>query len=140
MCRRVRPGAAVCRGLWTRRGRDLETLPQVMPHIEAEQLRPSLSSSRYWMAPRMGSLSVAWCCRAVFDRRGAAGSQSDEVGDLVDVTTLAVALIGVGGTLGGTLGGALLSRPIPKRSVSVPHPSECHQLRDPAAEGRNGQR
>jgi hypothetical protein len=34
----------------------------------------------------------------------------DELGDLVDVTTLAVALIGVGGTLGGTLGGAVLSQ------------------------------
>ncbi|MFI0808008.1 hypothetical protein [Streptomyces echinatus] len=34
----------------------------------------------------------------------------DELGDLVDVTTLAVALISVGGTLGGTLGGALLSQ------------------------------
>lgn len=34
----------------------------------------------------------------------------DELGDLVDVTTLAVALISVGGTLGGTLGGAVLSR------------------------------
>ncbi|MEU6604317.1 hypothetical protein ABZ922_04450 [Streptomyces shenzhenensis] len=32
------------------------------------------------------------------------------VGDLVDVTTLAVALISVGGTLGGTLGGAVLGR------------------------------
>ncbi|MER6185436.1 hypothetical protein [Streptomyces sp. NPDC001652] len=34
----------------------------------------------------------------------------DELGDLVDVTTLAVALISVGGTLGGTLGGAVLSQ------------------------------
>ncbi|MFJ8790282.1 hypothetical protein [Streptomyces sp. NPDC102462] len=34
----------------------------------------------------------------------------DGVGKLVDVTTLAVALISVGGTLGGTLGGAVLSR------------------------------
>jgi hypothetical protein len=34
----------------------------------------------------------------------------DELGHLVDVTTLAVALISVGGTLGGTLGGAVLSR------------------------------
>ncbi|MEV4192571.1 hypothetical protein [Streptomyces toxytricini] len=34
----------------------------------------------------------------------------DELGDLVDVTTLAVAVIGVGGTLGGTLGGAVLNR------------------------------
>ncbi|MEU1407213.1 hypothetical protein ABZ471_33540 [Streptomyces sp. NPDC005728] len=34
----------------------------------------------------------------------------DELGDLVDVTTLAVALIGVGGTLSGTLGGAVLSQ------------------------------
>jgi hypothetical protein len=32
------------------------------------------------------------------------------LGDLVDVTTLAVALISVGGTLGGTLGGAVLSQ------------------------------
>ncbi|MFD7485337.1 hypothetical protein [Streptomyces mirabilis] len=32
------------------------------------------------------------------------------VGDLVDVTTLAVALISVAGTLGGTLGGAVLSQ------------------------------
>ncbi|MGJ5753363.1 hypothetical protein [Streptomyces puniciscabiei] len=32
------------------------------------------------------------------------------MGDLVDVTTLAVALISVGGTLGGTLGGAVLSQ------------------------------
>lgn len=29
MCRRVRPGAAVCRGPWTRRGRDLGASPQV---------------------------------------------------------------------------------------------------------------
>jgi hypothetical protein len=29
MCRRVRPGAGVCRGLWTRRGRDLGASPQV---------------------------------------------------------------------------------------------------------------
>ncbi|MER8059995.1 MULTISPECIES: hypothetical protein [unclassified Streptomyces] len=34
----------------------------------------------------------------------------DVLGDLVDVTTLAVALIGVGGTLSGTLGGAVLSQ------------------------------
>jgi hypothetical protein len=34
----------------------------------------------------------------------------DGLGDLVDVTTLAVALISVGGTLGGTLGGAVLSQ------------------------------
>ncbi|MGW8364425.1 hypothetical protein ACWGK1_28160 [Streptomyces wedmorensis] len=34
----------------------------------------------------------------------------DELGDRVDVTTLAVALISVGGTLGGTLGGAVLSQ------------------------------
>ncbi|WP_420079605.1 hypothetical protein ACN6AT_12740 [Streptomyces sp. JL4002] len=34
---------------------------------------------------------------------------NDDLGDLVDVTTLAVALIGVGGALGGTLGGAVLS-------------------------------
>ncbi len=34
----------------------------------------------------------------------------DELGDPVDVNTLAVALIGVGGTLGGTLGGAVLSQ------------------------------
>jgi hypothetical protein len=34
----------------------------------------------------------------------------DALGDLVDVTTLAVALISVGGTLGGTLGGAVLSQ------------------------------
>jgi hypothetical protein len=34
----------------------------------------------------------------------------DELGDLVDMTTLAVALISVGGTLGGTLGGAVLSQ------------------------------
>ncbi|WP_405844116.1 hypothetical protein [Streptomyces sp. NBC_01518] len=34
----------------------------------------------------------------------------DELGDLVDVTTLAVALISVGGTLSGTLGGTLLSQ------------------------------
>ncbi|WP_406468098.1 hypothetical protein [Streptomyces sp. NBC_01594] len=34
----------------------------------------------------------------------------NELGDLVDVTTLAVALISVGGTLGGTLGGAVLSQ------------------------------
>jgi hypothetical protein len=34
----------------------------------------------------------------------------DELGDLVDVTTLAVALISVGGALGGTLGGAVLSQ------------------------------
>ncbi|MFD7920055.1 hypothetical protein ACFV3R_12620 [Streptomyces sp. NPDC059740] len=32
------------------------------------------------------------------------------MGDLVDVTTLAVALISVAGTLGGTLGGAVLSQ------------------------------
>ncbi|MET8856924.1 hypothetical protein [Streptomyces sp. NPDC004579] len=32
------------------------------------------------------------------------------MGDLVDLTTLAVTLIGVGGTLGGTLGGAVLSQ------------------------------
>ncbi|WNO69410.1 hypothetical protein RPQ02_39380 [Streptomyces sp. AM2-3-1] len=31
-------------------------------------------------------------------------------GNLVDVTTLAVALISVGGTLGGTVGGAVLSQ------------------------------
>ncbi|MWA13621.1 hypothetical protein E5671_31350 [Streptomyces sp. BA2] len=34
----------------------------------------------------------------------------DELEDLVDVTTLAVALITVGGTLGGTLGGTVLSQ------------------------------
>ncbi|MEU2550117.1 hypothetical protein ABZ589_00215 [Streptomyces sp. NPDC013313] len=34
----------------------------------------------------------------------------DELGDLVDVTTLAVTLISIGGTLGGTLGGAVLSQ------------------------------
>ncbi|MBT1095749.1 hypothetical protein [Streptomyces sp. Tu102] len=34
----------------------------------------------------------------------------DELGDLVDVTTIAVALISVGGALGGTLGGAVLSQ------------------------------
>ncbi|WP_327416317.1 hypothetical protein [Streptomyces sp. NBC_01233] len=34
----------------------------------------------------------------------------DDLGDLVDVTTLAVALISVGGALGGTLGGAALSQ------------------------------
>ncbi|WP_406169625.1 hypothetical protein OIE52_34405 [Streptomyces canus] len=39
-----------------------------------------------------------------------AGRTMDELGDLVDVTTLAVALISVGGTLGGTLGGAVLSQ------------------------------
>lgn len=31
MCRRVRPGAGVCRDLWTRRGRDLGASPQVRP-------------------------------------------------------------------------------------------------------------
>ncbi|MFF9977205.1 hypothetical protein [Streptomyces erythrochromogenes] len=34
----------------------------------------------------------------------------DELGDLVDVNALAVALISVGGALGGTLGGAMLSQ------------------------------
>lgn len=34
----------------------------------------------------------------------------DDLGDLVDVNTLAVALISVGGALGGTLGGAALSQ------------------------------
>ncbi|WP_223855957.1 MULTISPECIES: hypothetical protein [Streptomyces] len=34
----------------------------------------------------------------------------DELGNLVDATTLAVALIGVGETLGGTLGGAVLNQ------------------------------
>jgi hypothetical protein len=34
----------------------------------------------------------------------------DELGEFVEVTTLAVALIGVRGMLGGTLGGAVLSQ------------------------------
>ncbi|MEV5534495.1 hypothetical protein [Streptomyces prunicolor] len=40
----------------------------------------------------------------------AVGGRADELGDLVDVTTLAVAVISVGGTLGGTLGGTVLSQ------------------------------
>ncbi|MFF5431066.1 hypothetical protein ACFY5K_13380 [Streptomyces griseofuscus] len=107
-----------------------------MSHIEAEQLRPSLSSSRYWMAPRMGSLSVAWCCRAVFDRRESADSQSDEVGDLVDVTTLAVALIGVGGTLGGTLGGALLSQRVTREQNQRADRERAEDRHDRAQEAR----
>ncbi|WP_328553424.1 hypothetical protein [Streptomyces sp. NBC_00358] len=44
------------------------------------------------------------------DRRVACRLTPGRVGDLVDVTTLAVTLISVGGTLGGTLGGAVLSQ------------------------------
>jgi hypothetical protein len=43
--------------------------------------------------------------------------------DLVDVTTLAVALIGVGGTLGGTLGGTVLSQRADRSSTGgIPMP------------------
>ncbi len=59
MCRQMQPGAAVCRRLWTRRGRDLEGFPQVAQRIEVEQPRRSLSSSRQWMTSRVGRLTTA---------------------------------------------------------------------------------
>jgi hypothetical protein len=58
------------------------------------------------------------------------------VGDLVDVTTLAVALIGVGGTLGGTLGGALLSQRVTREQNQRADRERAEDRHDRAQEAR----
>jgi hypothetical protein len=55
----------------------------------------------------------------------------DELGDLVDVTTLAVALIGVGGTLGGTLGGAVLSQRVTREQNQRADRERAEDRHDP---------
>ncbi|GGQ56268.1 hypothetical protein Saso_70050 [Streptomyces asoensis] len=58
------------------------------------------------------------------------------MGDLVDVTTLAVALIGVGGTLGGTLGGALLSQRVTREQNQRADRERTEDRHDRAQEAR----
>jgi hypothetical protein len=58
------------------------------------------------------------------------------VGDLVDVTTLAVALIGVAGTLGGTLGGALLSQRVTREQNQRADRERAEDRHDRAQEAR----
>ncbi|WP_409059682.1 hypothetical protein [Streptomyces sp. SYP-A7185] len=60
----------------------------------------------------------------------------DELGDLVDVTTLAVALIGVGGTLGGTLGGAVLSQRVTREQNQRADRERAEDRHDRAQEAR----
>ena len=51
MCRRVRPGAAVCRGPWTRRGRDLGASPQVRSAIRRKSASAPDDLSQTMAAP-----------------------------------------------------------------------------------------
>ncbi|MFJ2827422.1 hypothetical protein ACIPC1_07415 [Streptomyces sp. NPDC087263] len=60
----------------------------------------------------------------------------DELGDLVDVTTLAVALISVGGTLGGTLGGAVLSQRVTREQTRRADRERAEDRHDRAQEAR----
>jgi hypothetical protein len=60
----------------------------------------------------------------------------DELGDLVDVTTLAVALIGVGGTLGGTLGGAVLSQRVSREQNEHADRQRTEDRHDQAQQAR----
>ncbi|MFC7259957.1 hypothetical protein [Streptomyces lutosisoli] len=60
----------------------------------------------------------------------------DELGDLVDVTTLAVAIIGVGGTLGGTLGGAVLSQRVTREQNQRADRERAEDRQDRAQEAR----
>lgn len=62
LCGCARPEAGVCRGLWTRRGRDLGASPQVMSLIRVEQARSSLSS--FWPV-RSAAADVRLAARAV---------------------------------------------------------------------------
>jgi hypothetical protein len=79
----------------------------VFAYVQADDVREG---------PMSGSVGEAWTDLGVLAQvschrlPSADGGRMDELGDLVDVTTLAVALIGVGGTMGGTLGGTLLSQ------------------------------
>ncbi|MDX5568413.1 hypothetical protein PYK79_41000 [Streptomyces sp. ID05-04B] len=54
----------------------------------------------------------------------------------MDVTTLAVALIGVGGTLGGTLGGALLSQRVTREQNQRADRERAEDRHDRAQEAR----
>ncbi|MFD5761824.1 hypothetical protein [Streptomyces mirabilis] len=60
----------------------------------------------------------------------------DELGDLVDVTTLAVALIGVGGALGGTLGGAVLSERANQKQFERADKQRAEDRHDQAQQAR----
>ncbi|SHH95494.1 hypothetical protein SAMN05444521_2827 [Streptomyces sp. 3214.6] len=60
MCRRMQPEAGVCRGSWTRRGRDLEASPQVRPRNDEAPGRDArgLTHSSVF---KLGSLEPECC-------------------------------------------------------------------------------
>ncbi|MFF1450677.1 hypothetical protein ACFVYF_21420 [Streptomyces sp. NPDC058274] len=60
----------------------------------------------------------------------------DELGDLVDVTTLAVAVIGVVGALGGTLGGAVLSQRVTREQHQRADRERAEDRHDRAQQAR----